>query len=86
MILKDNMSDRSLNPGDLLIRRYESSVIDISLVTHTSSDDIAKCITILVTSDGQRDAVLDQLRNRGFLRDRSRSQNDEIVCADKKIK
>lgn len=69
-----------LNPGDLFIRRYTSAGYDISLVTHTSSSDIAECITIFVATNSDTD--LHQLRNRGFLRDRSQSQDDEIIHAD----
>lgn len=72
--------ERHLNPGDLLIRRYTSAGYDISLVTHTSSSDIAECIVIFVTENSDTD--LYQLRNRGFLRDRSQSQDDEIIHAD----
>lgn len=83
MILKDNMSDRNLNPGDLLIRRYESSVIDISLVTHTSSNAVAnavraECITIFVTTWNETD----RLQMIGLLRDRSQCQDGEIAHAE----
>lgn len=71
------MSDqesRLLNPGDLLIRSYDSTEYSIVLVTHVFKN-AAKCMVIF-------NATYDLHRSVKFFRDRSDQTDDEIVHAD----
>lgn len=72
------MSDqesRLLDPGDLLIRRYDSTEYDIVLVTHVRDRPTAECISISSVTHDLHLSVK-------FFRDRSGQEYDEIVYAD----
>ena len=78
----NDRESRRLKPGDLLFHGYMSTGRDIALITHTFSMDIAQSLVIFIPFTDRNEADAPEryeLRNRGFLRDRTAYPSDEIT-------